>query len=82
LTDTAYGRMIDTRDCIVAHGFEVPEPPSAETWKDSDWQSAWNPYDDLVVGQNALAQDKLFALAQACPQPGPNFQILAPTSDY
>ncbi len=81
LTDTAYQRMLDTRACIVAHGFDVSEPPTFDTWKDSDWQSAWNPYAELVNATNSLAKDKLFALANACPQSGPNFEVLAPTGD-
>ena len=84
LTDAAYGRMLELRACIIAHGYGLPEAPSAETWKDSSpVYEAWNPYWALI-GPDAsvsLKQADLFALEEACPQPGPNFQALAPTGD-
>jgi len=73
LTAAAYGRMLDTRACIIAHGYDVPEAPSLETWMDSDpWYEAWNPYTYLQPGSK-ITQDEVDALDQACPQPGPNF---------
>ncbi len=82
LDDAAYGRMVELRECIVAHGFELPEPPSAATWKDSGLEYAWNPYQPLIdAGSSVISQKELFALDQACPQPGPNFYARAPTGD-
>jgi len=75
LTAAAYGRMLDTRDCIIAHGYSVPEPPSLEVWMDSDpWYSAWNPYSKLE-GAYGMTQNDLDGLDQACPQAGPNFTV-------
>lgn len=83
LTDAAYGRMVDTRECIVAYGYEVPEPPTLETWKESDpWHVAWNPYEVLVgAGAIEITHDELRALNDACPQPGPNFHVQAPSAN-
>lgn len=83
LTDSAYERMVVTRECMVAHGYQVPEPPSKETWKDSDpWYTAWNPYEVLVgAGAMEVTDDELRALNEACPQPGPNFQVQAPSAN-
>lgn len=72
LDASAYERMLDTRACIIAHGYTVPEPPSLETWLDSDMSSAWNPYMYLIPGKS-FTQADLLALDQACPQSGPNF---------
>lgn len=80
LDDAAYARMIEVRACIVAHGWELPEPPSAQTWKDASLEEAWNPYQVLIgPGAQKIAAAELFALADACPQPGPNYVVLAPT---
>jgi len=73
LTAAAYGKMLDTRNCIIAHGYTVPEPPSQETWMDSDVNSAWNPYTYVNPVSTDAGQDALDALVQACPQPGPNY---------
>lgn len=79
LDDAAYQRMLEARECIIAHGYEVPEPPSAETWKDSALAFAWNPYRELASGVSTISADDVYAVEQACPQPGPNFYVLAPT---
>ena len=80
LDDAAYQRMLDLRECIIAHGYDVPEPPSAETWKESNpVYLAWNPYQVFEgPAQTRLPNDALFALADACPQPGPNYIVRAP----
>ena len=82
LDDAAYQRMLDLRACIVAHGFEVSEPPSAQVWQDGRTVfDAWNPYAELINGPGSLDQATIFALEADCPQPGPNFIVLAPTGD-
>jgi hypothetical protein len=76
--DASYERMLDLRTCILAHGYEVPEPPSVETWKDSDLESAWNPYTEVFDGPAgaSISQDELRSLNEACPQPGPNYYVV------
>jgi len=77
LDAAAYERMLDTRACIVAHGFAVSEAPSLEVWMDSDVSSAWNPYGNLATPLSKIPPSDLAALDQACPQPGPNFVAFA-----
>ncbi|MDR2723284.1 MAG: hypothetical protein LBB54_06125 [Cellulomonadaceae bacterium] len=73
-----YQRMIDVRDCLIAHGFPVPEPPSAEVWleqrRDSD-QIAWSPYtaifgDDKAGHVEQFSREELTEINVACPQNG------------
>ncbi len=88
LDDAAYQKVLDLRQCIVAHGYPMPEAPSAEVWKDSDLMYAWNPYSEFngmggmgLGAQIKIADADLFALADACPQPGPNFFVRVPTGE-
>ena len=79
--DEAYARLLDLRDCIIAYGYDVPEPPSAATWKDSPLSSIWNPYSAMFSGGNSLPQDELQSLMTACPQSGPGAYAEAPNDD-
>ncbi len=74
LDEAAYGRMLDTRECMIAHGYDVPEPPSFATWKDSGLQWAWNPYSAVFGGPSgaSISNDDMMVLDRACPQAGPN----------
>lgn len=79
LDDALYQRVIESRECIVAHGYDVPEPPSAETWKDSDPNLAWTPYLAMFDGSGpTIPQDELRSLMDACPQSGPTFYAEVP----
>lgn len=65
----AYQRMLDSRDCLIAQGYEMPEPPSMEAWIESGF-AAWNPYQELT-GPDAPVQPSLAEierLTQECPQ--------------
>ena len=81
LDGAAYERMIDLRECIVAQGYDVPEPPSAEVWIDSGLMAAFNPYVATLMGPSAIRvpQDELRSLMEACPQSGPNYYSEAST---
>lgn len=81
LDDAAYERMIDLRDCIIAHGYDVPEPPSAEVWIDSGLEAAFNPYVAILLGPSPIRipEDELRSLMEACPQSGPNYFSTGPT---
>ena len=80
LDDAAYERVLELRECILAHGYDVPEPPSAEAWKDSDPVHAWTPYLAMFGDASALIpQSELRALMEACPQSGPTFYVEVPT---
>ncbi len=54
-------------------------------WKDSDLMDAWNPYFEfndmggMGLGTPINISDAdLFALADVCPQPGPNYSQRVP----
>ncbi len=68
-TSDDYARMLEVRACIVAHGHELPEPPSVEVWLES--QFPWNPWEVLTGQGGGLSPDAdVSALMQACPQSG------------
>ena len=75
MDDAAYDRMIDVRECIVAHGFEVSQPPTREVWLEQGPSFAWNPYTELfpTFSQDPLPEDQLIPLLAACPQSGHGF---------
>lgn len=81
LDEASYERLIDLRECIVAQGYDVPEPPSAQVWIDSGLEAAFNPYAVLLDGSSGfrIPEDELRSLMEACPQSGPNFYAVAPT---
>ncbi len=85
LDDEAYQKMLDLRQCIIAHGYPMPEAPSVEVWKDSELAYAWNPYSEFngmggrgLGAQVQISDSDLSFLADACPQPGPNYYIRVP----
>jgi len=79
--DAAYARMIDLRECIVAYGYDVPEAPSAATWKDSSLSNIWNPYSAMFADGSSLPQAELRSLMAACPQSGPGYYVEAPIDE-
>ena len=68
LDRNSYDRVIESRDCLIAHGIEVREAPTFEVWRDQS--VPWSPHEVLydLVGQ--LSDEELHALVSACPQPG------------
>ncbi len=47
---------------------------------DSDLSDAWNPYFEFRPGGSSKITDAdLFALADACPQPSPDYSVRIPT---
>lgn len=78
--EPTYDRMVAVRECITAHGYETPEPPSFQTWRDTTPSHlAWSPYRALVGPEAAgITDDELRALNDACPQTGPNRQQKVP----
>jgi len=58
----AYASRVKTRACIVAHGHDLPQAPSYQTFRDGSGQ--WNPYLDLTD----VAYSDLQDLMKACPQ--------------
>jgi hypothetical protein len=66
-TPELYARMLDQRECLIAHGQTIPDPPSEEEWLRRGGQ--WVPFSQL---SNAIRSSDLgAALSRACPQSGP-----------
>jgi hypothetical protein len=60
-----YEYLVRMRDCLIALGYTISEPPSVEQFVDS-WESGpWSPYNDLAdqTGPGAWEQAN-----EACPQ--------------
>jgi hypothetical protein len=65
---TLYARTLDTRDCLVAQGVKVSEPPSEDAWIEAiraGDATVWAPFDD-VQGTD----DEFYALFDVCVQAG------------
>jgi len=80
----AYQRMLQTRECLIAHGYAIPDPPSEVAWIDAGMYGAWNPYVEFIGSgaQYKIPEATLFALDAACPQPGVNDQVQVPSEAY
>jgi len=74
IDQNAYERMLDTRRCLIAQGYAIPEPPSSEVWLEQDQASAWNPYSVLMDRSDPnrieITNDELRELLDRCPQNG------------
>jgi len=64
-----YSRMLDTRACLIAHGFEIPDPPPEDTWVSTGGR--WTPLERLP--QTVQISELGSRLMEACPQSGPNW---------
>ena len=71
-TPTLYARMVDTRDCIIAHGFEVASPPDMNDW--ISLGGNWNPFSRLSHDVRN-STDTMNLLLEACPQSGPGWFV-------
>jgi len=71
----AYERMLDTRECLIAQGFDIPTPPSESAWIDDG--GFWNPF-EIILDFHSQDFDRLNNI---CPQPGPIMVILMGSSN-
>jgi len=62
-----YERMLDTRACLIAHGFEMREPPDAETW--IALGGTFIPQQQLPL--SVRDSEEVIYLYEACPASGP-----------
>ncbi|MCD1570799.1 hypothetical protein [Agromyces mediolanus] len=79
MTDSAirerYAREVEARDCLIAQGYSVSEPPSEQVWVEtftSDPASLWLPYFEVFT-QAQLSASEEKQLKRACPDPGDRF---------
>lgn len=66
LTQDDYERMLEARECLVVHGFEVEQPPSFEVWREQT--PPWNPHS--VFETSDLPIEVIEGIMQQCPQSG------------
>lgn len=65
---TMHAHVLDTRDCLVAHGVVVSEPPSQDAWIEdlrSGSADVWAPFNDVTGSQSDF-----YELFDLCPQAG------------
>lgn len=71
-----YPRLFDIRDCLIAQGYEIPEPPSEDTWVETALTGAmpWTPFNFVIDGINngsiVMTQAEFDELTYQCPQSG------------
>ncbi len=64
-----YDFLLDQRDCLIAEGYSIAEPPSRETFISGYTSgSPWIPYTELPV----LGAEEFFELEKKCPQSPPD----------
>lgn len=73
--EAAYGRMLDTRACLINEGYDIPEAPSQEVWMESvssGSSDSFNPYSVFIPTSSSyiagVSFEELSRLNQVCPQ--------------
>ncbi|KLN34413.1 hypothetical protein FB00_12755 [Cellulosimicrobium funkei] len=68
-----YERQLDTRECLLAQGYSIPEPVSESDFVESQGM-AWSAYEAFVEALGTLPVERAEAeqvrINAACPQPG------------
>lgn len=66
-----YGDELKTRECLIAQGYDISEPPSEQAyveWFTGITDDLWDPYWEVISETNTSEAD-LVALKQKCPDP-------------
>jgi hypothetical protein len=67
-----YRFQIEVAQCLRGEGFQVPDPPSMETWVEryrrQDFEGLWFPYDSVVSAAASMKNEDWERLNLACPQ--------------
>ncbi len=63
-----YEALVAARECLVAEGSSLPQPPSLDRFLESlaGGEPPWSPYLDLP---DSMTQERWNAMLAACPQP-------------
>lgn len=80
-----YARILEVRECLIARGVDVPEPPSEAVWLDRAGRGDfWSPYETFNAPGSGLRfpDAELAELNEACPQYGPGVQVVVPESAF
>jgi len=64
-TEQDYQRMLENRECLIAHGLAIREPPALEAWL----ITRWNPW-SAAINDNGLGIPEIEQFMEACPQHG------------
>lgn len=68
IDDSAYQQILDTRDCLVAQGLAIPDPPSKDRWiEDAESGRIWGAYDSLLGEDSPVSLAQLAELVATCP---------------
>lgn len=70
-----YGYEVQTRECLVAAGYQISEPPSEDAWVAAFLSSAdglWLPYYEVYT-QQPVGQAEESSLRERCPDPADRF---------
>jgi hypothetical protein len=70
-----YALEVETRQCLIEHGFVISEPPSEQTWVEqfvNGGTGLWLPYWEVFNQSTTTAKDEA-ALKLDCPDPGDRF---------
>lgn len=62
-----YDQTQATRDCLIAHGFEIPQPPSMQYFVDNYYTDPYVPF--AFLPQESISQEDVDRLMKECPQP-------------
>lgn len=66
-----YAAEVELRDCLIAEGYQISEPPSEATWVEAfggSSPSLWLPYFEVYT-QTGLSGEEEAQLKQRCPDP-------------
>lgn len=80
-----YERVLEVRSCLIAHGVDVPEAPSEETWIErANQEDYWTPYKSIFGPDDTLlfSDQELSELNENCPQYGPGGVSVIPESAF
>ena len=64
--ERTFAMMLDVRECLIAHGQTIPEPPALEVWVEQP--HPWNPFEVLW---HVMDDDEIGPLLDVCQQAGP-----------
>ena len=73
LTRYLYPMLVDTWECVVNRGYDVPPPPSEDElvrqYAPGSHEPVWTPYGDLSAGDGLMTAERMADLEITCPLP-------------
>lgn len=59
-----YAFLVEARTCLIAQGYDLPEPPTEDVFVETYGSDPWSPFSDVPV----MDQEAWEALTAICPQ--------------